>query len=39
MSKKSYNRATKHNRVQALPSKIIKTINGQIILYDLYMMK
>lgn len=39
MSKKFYNRVTKHNRVQAVPSKLIKTKTGEVILYDLYMMK
>lgn len=39
MSKKFYNRVTKHNRVQAVPSKVIETREGKVILYDLYMIK
>lgn len=37
MSKKSYNRATKHNRVQAVPCR--RENDGEILTYDLYMKK
>lgn len=39
MSKKFYQRVTKHNRVQAIPNKIIDGKEGKIILYNLFMMK
>ena len=39
MSKKFYQRVTKHNRVQAIPSKSIDGKEGKITLYNLYMMK
>ena len=39
MSKKFYQRVTKHNRVQAIPSKIIDCKEGKVILYNLFMMK
>ena len=38
MSKKSFKRATAHNRVQAVPSRVIKNSKGEVIKewYDIY---
>lgn len=38
MSKKSFERATRHNRVQAVPSRVIRDSKGAIVktFYDIY---
>lgn len=38
MSKKSFKRATAHNRVQAVPVRVIRDKNGAIVkaFYDIY---